>query len=224
MKKLAATVIVLILIAALTKARAQLYEHPFNLRQLKMGQASIAAGAGLANERVMAVGNLEFGLLPDIEVFFKAGQIYFDDERSSTLSPMSFFYSGISSIQPVIRSDWDCLVSASFFGSVVDERTGIENSTRGFSVGLGFYHRMIGETSLTVAPYGLMFYDRSWWTLGEQTSRGGAFSGQIGLEVNLSPNMSVIGSVIYPFKADQSTLFGIFFSFQPSATRNTIIP
>ena len=224
MKKLTTTVAALLLIAALTEAHAQLYEHPFNLRQLKMGQASIAAGAGLANERVMAVGNLEFGLLPDIEVFLKTGQIYFDDEGSPTLSPISFFYSGISSIQPLIRSDWDCLVSVSFFGSAVDQRNGVENSTRGLSVGLGFYHRLIGETSLTVAPYGLMFYDRSWWTLGEETSRGGAFSGQIGLEVDLSPNMSVLGNVIYPFKADQSTLFGIFFSFHPSVTPSTIIP
>ena len=224
MKKLAATVIVLLVIVVLSKAHAQLYEHPFNLRQLKMGQASVAAGAGLANKRVMAVGNLEFGVLPGIEVFLKAGQIYFDDARSPTLSPMSFFYSGISSIQPLIRSDWNCLVSASFFGSTVDERKGIENSTQGFSVGLGFYHRLIGETALTVAPYGLMHYDRSWWTLGEETSRGGAFSGQIGIEVDLSPNMSVLGNVIYPFKADHSTLFGIFFSFHPSITRSTIIP
>ena len=224
MKELAATVIVLLLMAALTKAHAQLYEHPFNLRQLKMGQASVAAGAGIANERVMAIGNLEYGVLPGIEAFLKAGQIYFDDERSPTLSPMSFFYSGISSIQPLIRSDWECLASVSFFSSVVDQKTGAENSTRGFSVGLGFYHRLIGETSLTVAPYGLMFYDRSWWTLGEETSRGGAFSGQIGLEVDLSPNMSVLGNVIYPFKADQSTLFGIFFSFHPSVTRSPIIP
>lgn len=224
MKKLAATVTTLLLITVLTKVHAQLYEHPFNLRQLKMGQASIAAGMGLANKRVMAVGNLECGVLPGIEAFLKAGQIYFDDERLPTLSPMSFFYSGISSIQPLIRSDWECLASVSFFGSAVDQRNGVENSTRGFSVGLGFYHRLIGETSLTVAPYGLMFYDTSWWTLGEETSRGGAFSGQIGLEVDLSPNMSVLGNVIYPFKADQSTLFGIFFSFHPNITRSTISP
>ena len=80
MKKLAATVIVLLLMTALTKARAQLYEHPFNLHQLKMGQASIAAGAEYVNERVAAVGSLEFGVLPTIEGFLKGGQIYFDDE------------------------------------------------------------------------------------------------------------------------------------------------
>lgn len=223
-KKLATTATVLLLIAALPKARAQLYEHPFNLRQLKMGQASVAAGMGLANKRVMAIGNLEYGILPGIEVFFKAGQIHFDDDRSPTLSPMSFFYSGISSIQSLIRSDWDFLMSVSFLGSVVDQRNGVENSTRGVSVGLGCYHRLIGETSLTVAPYGLMFYDSSWWTLGEETSRGGAFSGQIGIEIDLSPNVSVLGNVIYPFKADQNTLFGIFFSFHPSSTPSAIIP
>ena len=224
MKKLAATLTILLLITALPKVYAQLYEHPFNLHQLKWGQASIAAGAGIANRRVMAVGNLECGVLPGLEAFLKAGQIYFDDEHLPTLSPMSFFYSGVSSIQPLIGSDWACMASASFLSSSVDQRTGTENSTRGFSVGVGFVHRLIGETSLTIAPYGLMFYDRSWWTLGEQTSRGGAFTGQIGIEVDLSPNMSVLGNVIYPFKADQSTLFGIFFSLHPSITRNPIIP
>ncbi len=224
MKKLAATVTTLLLITTLVKAHAQLYEHPFNLHQLKMGQASIAAGAELVNERVAAVGSLEYGVLPTIEGFLKAGQLYFDDQRSTTQSPISFFYSGISSIQPLIRSDWECLASASFFGSFADERTGVENSTLGFSVGFGLFHRLIGETSLTVAPYALASYDMSWWTLGTETSRGGAFSGQIGLEVDLSPNVSLLGSVIYPLKADRGTLFGIFFSFHPSVTRSTIIP
>ena len=222
MKKVAATVTALLLIAALTKAHAQLYEHPFNLRQLKMGQASIAAGAEFVNERVAPVGSLEYGVLPGIEGFLKAGQLYFDDEGSSTLSPISFFYSGLSSIQPLIRSDWDCLVSASFFGSFAAERTDIENSTLGFSLGFGLFHRLIGDSSLAVAPYALASYDMSWWTLGAETSRGGAFSGQIGLEVDLSPTMSVLGSIIYPLKADRGTLYGICVSFHPSVTRSDI--
>ena len=224
MQKLVTMIAVLLLIVVLTKAHAQLYEHPFNLHQLKMGQVSIAAGAELVNERVAAVGSLEFGVLPPIEGFLKVGQLHFDDARSSTRSPISFFYSGLSSIQPLIRSDWECLASASFFGSFADEKTGVENSTRGFSIGFGFFHKIVGDSSLTVAPYALAFYDISWWTLGEETSRGGAFSGQIGLEVDLSPNMSMLGSIIYPLKADRGTLFGIFFSFHPSITRNTIIP
>ena len=224
MKELTATVTVLILMAALTKAHAQLYEHPFNLRQLKMGQASVAAGAGLANRRVMAVGNLEVGVLPRVEGFVRAGQIHFNDEQSKTLSPMSFFYSGISSIQPLIGSDWECMASASYVRSFVAERTGAENSTVGFSLGFGFVHRLIGETSLSVAPYMLLFYDRSWWTFGKQTSRGGAFSGQIGIEVDLSPNVSLLGNIVYPHKVDQSTLFGIFFSYHPSVTHSAMSP
>ena len=62
----------------------------------------------------------------------------------------------------------------------------------------------------------------SWWTLGAETSLGSAFSGQIGLEVDLSPNMSLLGNVIYPLKADRSTLFGIFLSFHPRVTRSAI--
>lgn len=224
MKKLPAAVTGLLLIAALTKAHAQLYEHPFNLHQLKMGQASIAAGAELVNNRVAAVGSLEYGVLPDIEGFLKAGQLYFDDKRSTTLSPISFFYSGISSILPLLRSDWECLTSASFFGSFADERTGVENSTFGFSLGFGLAHRLIGDSSLNVASYALASYDISWWTLGEETSRGGAFSGQIGLEVDLSPNMSLLGSIISPLKGDRSTLFGIFLSVYPSVRRETTIP
>ena len=224
MKKKTATFAILLLMVALAKSHAQLYEHPFNLHQLKMGQASIAVGAEYVNERVAAVGSLEFGVLPTIEGFLKGGQIYFDDERSPTLSPMSFFHSGLSSIQPLIRSDWKCLASTSFFGSSANERTGVENSTVGFSVGFGFFNKIVGDSSLTIAPYALAFYDMSWWTLGENTSRDSAFSGQIGLEVDLSPNMSVLGNVIYPFKADQSTLFGVFFSFHPSVTRSPIIP
>lgn len=224
MKKLAVTLTILLLITAIAKVHAQLYEHPFNLHQLKMGQASIAAGAEYVNERVAAVGSLEYGLLPFIEGFLKAGQLYFDDARSTTQSPISFFYSGISSIQPLIRSDWECLASASFFGSFADERTGAENSTLGFSVGFGFFHKIVGDSSLTVAPYGLMFYDMSWCTLGEETSRGGAFSGQIGLEVDLSPNVSLLGSIIYPLKADRGTLYGIFLSFRPGVTHSAVSP
>ena len=224
MKKLAVTLTILLLITAIAKVHAQLYEHPFNLHQLKMGQASIAVGAEYVNERVAAVGSLEYGLLPFIEGCLKAGQLYFDDARSTTQSPISFFYSGISSIQPLIRSDWECLASASFFGSFADERTGAENSTLGFSVGFGFFHKIVGDSSLTVAPYGLMFYDMSWWTLGEETSRGGAFSGQIGLEVDLSPNVSLLGSIIYPLKADRGTLYGIFLSFRPGVTHNAVSP
>ena len=224
MKKLAATVTTLLLITVLAKGHAQLYEHPFNLHQLKMGQASIAAGAEFVNERVAAVGNLEYGVLPTIEGFLKAGQLYFNDEGSTTQSPISFFYSGMSSIQPLIRSDWECLASASFFGSFADERTGAENRTLGFSVGFGFFHKIVGDSSLAVAPYALASYDMSWWTLGEETSRGGAFSGQIGLEVDLSPNMSLLGSIIYPLKADRETLFGIFLSFHPGVAHNAIIP
>ena len=224
MKKLAATITVLLLMAALVKAHAQLYEHPFNLRQLDMGQASIAVGTEFVNERIAAVGSLEYGVLPDIEGFLKAGQLYFDDDHSTTQSPISFFYSGISSIQPLVRSDWECLASASFFGSFADEKTGIENSTLGFSVGFGLFHRIVGDSSLAIVPYALAFYDRSWWTLGAETSRDSAFSGQIGLEVDLSPSISLLGNVIYPLKADRSTLFGIFLSFQPGATRSTIIP
>ena len=224
MKKLAVTLTILLLITAIAKVHAQLYEHPFNLHQLKMGQASIAVGAEYVNERVAAVGSLEYGLLPFIEGFLKAGQLYFDDARSTTQSPISFFYSGISSIQPLIRSDWECLASASFFGSFADERTGAENSTLGFSVGFGFFHKIVGDSSLTVAPYGLMFYDMSWWTLGEETSRGGAFSGQIGLEVDLSPNVSLLGSIIYPLKADRGTLYGMFLSFRPGVTHSAVSP
>ena len=224
MKKLVSMVTVFLLMAGLVTAHAQLYEHPFNLRQLKMGQASIAAGAEVVNERVAAVGSLEYGVLPDIEGFLKAGQLYFDDEGLTTQSPISFFYSGISSIQPLIRSDWECLASASFFGSFADERTGVENSTLGFSVGFGFFHQIIGDSPLTIAPYALAFYDMSWWTLGTKTSRGSAFSGQIGLEVDLSPNMSLLGSIIYPLKADRGALYGIFLSFHPDVMRGAIIP
>ncbi len=224
MKKRVSMVTVFLLTASLAKTHAQLYEHPFNLRQLKMGQTSLAAGAEFVNERVAAVGALEYGVLPDIEGFLKAGQIYFNDEGSTTQSPISFFYSGISSIQPLIQSDWECLASASFFGSFAGERTGVENSTLGFSVGLGLCHRMVSDSSLTITPYALAFYDMSWWTLGVETARGSAFSGQIGLEVDLSPNMSLLGNVIYPLKADQSTLFGIFLSFHPGVTRSPIIP
>lgn len=224
MRKLAAIVTTLLLITVLTKVHAQLYEHPFNLHQSKMGQASIAAGAEYVNERVAAVGNLEYGLLPFIEGFLKAGQLYFDDVRSTTQSPISFFYSGISSIQPLIGSDWKCLTSASFFGSFANERTGAENSTLGLSVGFGFFHKIVGDASLTFAPYALAFYDRSWWTLGEETSRGGAFSGQIGLEVDLSPNVSLLGSIIYPLKADRGTLYGIFLSLRPGVTHSAVSP
>ncbi len=224
MKELTATVTTLLLVVALVETHAQLYEHPFNLRQLGVGQASIAAGAEVVNERVAAVGSLEYGVLSEIEGFLKAGQLYFDDERSPTLSPISFFYSGISSIQPIVRSDWECLASGSFFGSFADERTGVENSTLGFSVGFGLFHRLIGDSSLTVAPYALAFYDMSWWTLGEETSRGGAFTGQIGLEVDLSPNMSLLGSIIYPLKADRSTLFGVFLSIHPAVAHSTTVP
>lgn len=224
MKKLAPAVTVLLLIAALTKTHAQLYEHPFNLRQLKMGQASIAGGAEFVNERVAAVGSLEYGVLPDIEGFLKAGQLYFDDTRSTTLSPISFFYSGISSVQSLVRSDWECLASASFFGSFADERTGVENSTLGFSLGFGLFHRLIGDSLLAITPYALGSYDISWWTLGVETSRGGAFSGQIGVEVDLSSNISLLGSVIYPLRADRSTLFGIFVSFQPAVKHSTMVP
>ena len=122
MKKLAATVTVFLFIAALTKARAQLYEHPFNLHQLNMGQASIATGAEIVNERITAVGSLEYGVLSDIEAFLKVGQLYFEDEGSTTQSPISFFYSGISSIQPLIRSDWECLASASFLAVLRTKR------------------------------------------------------------------------------------------------------
>ena len=224
MKKKAATFTTLLLITVLAKSQAQLYEHPFNLHQLKMGQASIAAGGEYVNERIAAVGSLEFGVLPTIEAFLKGGQLHFDDARSSTQSPISFFYSGISSIQPLIRSDWKCLASASFFGSFADERTGVENSTVGLSVGFGFFHKIVGESSLTIAPYALAFYDISWWTLGEDTSRGGAFSGQIGLEVGLSPNMSLLGSIISPLKSDRDTMFGIFLSVHPSVMRSAISP
>ncbi|RKU12577.1 hypothetical protein C6502_05645 [Candidatus Poribacteria bacterium] len=222
MKKRAATITTLLLITAIAKSHAQLYEHPFNLHQLKMGQGCIAAGAEYVNERVAAVASLEFGVLPTIEGFLKGGQIYFDDDHSPTLSPMSFFHSGLSSIQSLTRSDWKCLASASFFGSSANERTGVENSTVGFSVGFGFFNKIVGDSSLTIAPYALAFYDMSWWTLGEETSRGGAFSGQIGLEVGLSPNMSLLGSIISPLKSDRDTLFGIFLSFHPSATRSDI--
>ena len=133
------------------------------------------------------------------------------------------FIQGFSSIQPLIRSDWECMASASFFGSFADERTGAENSTLGFSIGFGFFHKIVGDSALSVAPYALAFYDMSWWTLGEETSRGGAFSGQIGLEVDLSPTMSVMGSIIYPLKADRGTLYGIFLSFHPSVTRSDIV-
>lgn len=223
MKKVAATVTTLLLIAGIVKAHAQLYEHPFNLHQLKMGQGCIAAGAEYVNERIAAVGSLEYGLIPTIEGFLKGGQLYFDDERSTTQSPISFFYSGLSSIQPLIRSDWQCLASASFFGSFADERTGAENKTLGFSIGFGFFHKIVGGSSLSVAPYALALYDMSWWTLGEETSRGSAFSGQIGLEVDLLPTMSVLGSIIYPLKADRGTLYGIFLSFHPSVTRSDIV-
>ena len=223
MNKLAKMVAVLLLISVLTKAHAQLYEHPFNLRQLKMGQASIAAGPEFVNERVAAVGTLEYGILQDIEGFLKAGQLYFDDKRLTTQSPISFLYSGMSSIHPVGKTDWEYLASASFFASFANEKTDIENHTLGFSVGIGLFHRIARESSLTVAPYALLFYDMSWWTLGEETSRGSAFSGQIGLEFDLSPNMSLLGNVIYPLKADRSTLFGIFLSFHPGAMHSTTI-
>ena len=216
MKKLAATVAALLLIAVTMKADAQLYEHPFNLHQLKMGQASVAVGTEIVNERVAAVGSLEYGVLPDIEGFLKAGQLYFDDKHSTTLSPISFLYSGLSSMQPLISSDWECLASASFFGSFADERTGVENSTLGFSIGFGFVHKIVGDSSFRITPYTLGFYDMSWWTLGGETSRGGAFSGQVGVEIGLSPNMSVLGNIIYPLKAGRSTLFGIFLSIHPS--------
>ena len=170
---------ILLLMFVVTLVHAQLYEHPFNLHQLPRGQVSVAAGSEFVNDRVALVGTLEYGALENMEGFLKGGELFFDDEGYTTKSPISFLYSGLSSRRSLWQTNWEHLASASLFASFANEKTEKRNRTLGVSGGLMILRDLSLPSLPTISPYVGVFYDMSWWTLGDQTSRGSAFSGQI---------------------------------------------
>jgi len=206
--------LLLILIPAVMQAQ-DLYQLPAN---------EYSAGIGLAfaeNSTTISCA-FEYGILPALEGSLGAG-LEFAQESDPEISvpPAPIFAVKISSTKPLGRTGLRYLTATSFtveFAKIIHEYTDEEVKVRGMylSVGLGITKPINLESSFTLAPFVAIANTNAWVILEapgfKKKDSDNAFSGQIGLDVGVSPDVDLIGSIIFSFE-ESDMAYSIYLSF-----------
>ncbi len=177
---------------------------------------------------VTAIGaRVDYGINNDSKISFGAGIGFTDDDLGSyggDIPPSPAVGVSILHIQPLGQSELEYFMQGGFaagFARVVDDATN-ETLARSraytLSGGGGILKRLKTQSEWVIIPYFALSYTNIWATVEsalydfEETDSDGSFGGTIGVEIEMSPKMSLIGSFAFSFQSSD-TIFGIGLNF-----------
>ena len=181
------------------------------------------------NVTATAIGaRVDYGINPDSKLYFGAAIGFTDDDELGSyggdIPPSPGVGLGVLHIQPLGQSELEYFMQGGFaagFARVVDDVTDdtiVHSRVYTLSGGGGILKRLKTQFDWVIIPYFGLSYTNVWATVEsllydyEETDSDGSFGGTIGLEIEMSPKMSLMGSFAFSFESSD-TVFVIGFKF-----------
>ncbi len=171
---------------------------------------------------------LDYGINTDSKISFGMGIGFTDDDDLGSyggdIPPSPGVGVSILHIQPLGQSELEYFMQGGFaagFARVVDDATNetlVNSRAYTLSGGGGILKRLKTQSDWVIIPYFGLSYTNVWATVEsllydyEETDSDGSFGGTIGMEIEMSPKMSLIGSFAFSFQSSD-TVFGIGLNF-----------
>ena len=206
---------ILVLLPVTVYSQSTFYELPIE-------QTAYGFGLSIQQDATAISTGLDYALNKHSKISFTGGIGFLDDNNLESFglsfTPSPLLGIGISRIKPLGLSGLEYFSGGGFsigFFSIVDDTTNetlVRSRFFSFSGGGGILTRIVMESEWVMIPYFTLSYTRLWTTTEEETDSDGYFDGAIGLEVEISPTVSVKGSFNFSFQ-DSDTAFGIGINF-----------
>ena len=211
-------VLILLLTSFSTIVQAQ------DLYQLPLNTYSLGMGIGFAEYSKTLSVSLEYGILSDLEGSFSAGlEFVKESEPGISVPPSPIFSIGAYSKRTLGQTDLELVSVGKFFiesSKIVDDYTEETLTIRVISLsgGAGLTKKIEMESNVTISPFFMLINSQSWVTAKfgsiSESESANCFSGQMGLDVDISTNVSLMGSVVFSFE-DSNMAYSIYISFRP---------
>ncbi len=171
---------------------------------------------------------LDYGINTDSKISFGGGIGFADDDYLESFGgdvpPTPAVGVSVIHIQSLGQSELEYFLQGGFSGAfarVVDnvsDDTIVNSRAFTLSGGGGILKRLKTQSEWVLIPYFALSYTNIWLTVEntqwdyEETDSDGSFGGNIGLEIELSKKMSVIGSFAFSFESSD-TVFSLGLNF-----------
>ena len=171
---------------------------------------------------------IDYGINNDSKISLGGGIGFTNDEELESyggdIPPSPAVGLSVLHIQSLGQSGLEYFMQGGFAGAfarVVDDSTNktlVRTRTFALSGAGGILKRLKTQSDLVIIPYFGLSYTNAWATVEsllydfEETDSDGSFGGAVGLEIEMSPKMSVIGSFAFSFQSS-NTVFSIGLNF-----------
>lgn len=171
---------------------------------------------------------VDYGINTDSKIYFGAAIGFTDDDElgsyGGNIPPSPGVGLGVLHIQPLGQSELEYFLHSALsagFAWVVDnvtDETIVNSRAYTLSGGAGILKRLKTQSDWVIIPYFGLSYTNIWLTVEntlwdyEETDSDGSLGGTIGLEIEMSSKMSVVGAFGFSFQSSD-TVFGISLNF-----------
>lgn len=195
-----------------------------SFKKLPVGGTSYGFEFSPQTDVTTIAARVDFGLNNDSKIFFGAGIGFTDDDELGSyggeIPPSPGVGLGVLHIQSLGQSGMEYFMQGTFnagFAWVVDNATDetlVRSRAFALSGGGGILKRFKTQSEWLIIPYFGLSYTNIWLTVEnilwdyEETDSDGSIGGVIGLEIEMSPKMSVMGAFGFSFQSSD-TVFSL---------------
>lgn len=198
------------------------------LYELHTGETGFGFGLSTQEEGTTLGARVDYGIDERSKISFHGGIGFIDDDELNSfggdIPPSPAGSIGIVHVKPLGQSGLEYFFQGGFgagFASVVEDGTNDRLvSSRAFSLagGGGILKRLETESERVIIPFFAVTYTNVWTTLEskrlafEEIESEGSFGGTAGLEIEISPTVSLLGTFAFSFESSD-TAFSIGLTF-----------
>ena len=199
--------------------------------RLPMGETAFGIGLNTRENVASLTGQLDYGIGNDSKLWLAGGVSFVDDSRVESLGgdipPSPAAGIGITTATPLGPTGLEYISNIYFLAElariVEDDATLL--SLRTFDLGImsGILKRIETQSELVFKPFFALNYGNRWLTMDSnplginETESDDAYSGQLGLELEMTPAVSLLGTFVFAFESSD-TVFALGLNFHPGQT------
>ena len=188
--------------------------------QLRTGKSSLGLGFTTDGDTQTIAGSLDYGIERDLKMTFTVGVALTDDSEyggAMDIPPSPIGVVSLVRVQPLGETDLDYFGVGSFSAGFargiepVTDETLVRTRATGLSAGAGILKRLKTESGWILKPFFGLYYSNVWlvvesdWIGYEETETESGFSGEAGMEIEISSTTSIFGSFGFSFESSSTT-------------------
>ncbi len=195
-----------------------------SFKKLPIGKTSYGFEFSPQTDVTVIGARVDYGINNDSKISFHAALGFTNDDALGSyggdIPPSPGVGLSVLHIQPLGQSELEYFIQGGFaasFARVVDNTTNdtlVRSRGYGLTGGGGILTRLKTQPGWVIIPYFGLSYTNVWLTVEdalqdfEETDSDGSFGGTVGLEIEMSPKISVIGAFAFSFQSSD-TVFSI---------------